>query len=44
MIRTNVREGKGREVNLGSSEERVRDPSEGNDNPVCAVGQQAGAD
>lgn len=26
MIRTKVREGKGREVNLGSSEERVRDP------------------
>jgi AP-4 complex subunit sigma-1 len=26
VIRTNVREGKGREVNLGNSEERVRDP------------------
>ncbi len=26
VIRTKVREGKGREVNLGSSEERVRDP------------------
>jgi hypothetical protein len=31
-------------VNFGSSEERVREPSEGNDNPVCVVGQQAGAD
>jgi hypothetical protein len=38
---SNGREGK---VNLGNSEERVRDPREGNDNPVCAAGQQAGAD